>query len=363
VKINEEAKLKNPITEKDLFQSEIKASLLKRIDKIFKKGINYYIDPKNVEDSKEESIFFRKDNFNAELNLGAKQIVNHFEEEKISLSTLAILSDFKTKRTIPIYSIHDNPQDIAIELRKILYPEFNRTLKEFLRALINSFSEYNIVVFEFVETWNKREKANINGFYLNPNVIVLKRQQKAFRREIFTLIHELGHYLLNEEEIDDSISEEISSQKDLNKVEKWCNDFAYYFLVGEYSSTMNNLPNAGPENDYHFDLIETISNHTNLSKIALFTRLLLTNKITPYYYKLVKEDLHNAHQEKLREEERKRELEKLDGRASRGSVPKPIHSPLFVKTVQSAFYEGVIGEAEFCKRLNVKADKIDKYLL
>jgi radical SAM superfamily enzyme YgiQ (UPF0313 family) len=43
-----------------------------------------------------------------------------------------------------------------------------------------------------IETWNKKEKANIDGIYLSPNVIVLKRQ-KSYRRETFTLIHELGH--------------------------------------------------------------------------------------------------------------------------------------------------------------------------
>ena len=60
----------------------------------------------------------------------------------------------------------------------------------------------NIMVFEFIETWNKKEKANIDGFYLKPNLIVLKRHQ-SFSREIFTLAHELGHYLLDEEEIEE----------------------------------------------------------------------------------------------------------------------------------------------------------------
>jgi Zn-dependent peptidase ImmA (M78 family) len=42
------------------------------------------------------------------------------------------------------------------------------------------------------ETHNKKEKANISVFYLSPNVIVLKRNQKFLKREIFTLAHELG---------------------------------------------------------------------------------------------------------------------------------------------------------------------------
>ncbi|MFX4971243.1 ImmA/IrrE family metallo-endopeptidase, partial [Acinetobacter baumannii] len=66
-----------------------------------------------------------------------------------------------------------------------------------MKNFISKFAENNILVFEFIETHNKKEKANINGFYLTPNVIVLKRNQKSFSREIFTLAHELGHYLLN----------------------------------------------------------------------------------------------------------------------------------------------------------------------
>lgn len=104
--------------------------------------------------------------------------------------------------------------------------------KEFLRALISKFAEKNILVFEFVETWNKKEKANIDGFYLAPNVIVLKRHQSSFRREIFTLIHELGHYLLNEEEIEELDISNFANNK-LSDIERWCNDFAYYFLVGD----------------------------------------------------------------------------------------------------------------------------------
>ena len=75
--------LKKQFTEEEVFRSEMKASLLKKIDKVFGKGLNYYIDPKQLREAKEESIFFRKDKFNADLNLASKKIVNQFEEEKI----------------------------------------------------------------------------------------------------------------------------------------------------------------------------------------------------------------------------------------------------------------------------------------
>ena len=134
-------------------------------------------------------------------------------------------------------------KQVAEEIRKQIYPGFNKDRKAFLKSIITKLADNNVLVFEFVETWNKKEKANINGFYLAPNVIVLKRQ-KSYRRETFTLIHELGHYLLNFEEIDEKIGDDYSAYESLDKIEKWCNDFAYYFLIGEMD---NIIPLVGKE--------------------------------------------------------------------------------------------------------------------
>lgn len=354
--------LKNPITKDDLYSSEIKISHLKKIDKVFNKGLEYYINPRPISENKDASIFFRKDKFNSDLNIGAKKIVNQFEDLKNSLTAISKLSDIRFERKIPIFSIKDNPRKVAQEIRDLLYPnEFSPILRDFLKELISKFAENNIMVFEFIETWNKKDTANINGFYLNPNVIVLKRQQKSFRREIFTLIHELGHYLLNEEEIEEVDVKSIS-QKDLSKIENWCNEFSYFFLAGNYANTIENLNKADSSNDYHFDLIQKISKETNLSTLALYTRLLYSKKISYKGYNNVKNELEELYRKKIEEENKKKELDKISGIKKGGSVPKPINSPLFVNTLQTALYGGVINEYDFCKKLNIKPDKIDKYI-
>jgi Zn-dependent peptidase ImmA (M78 family) len=329
---------KNPLTIKDLFKSEIKIDYLKRIDKIFNKGLSYYINPDDPIISDDESIFFRKDKFNADLNFASKKIVNQFEEEKISISSLSKLSDLSFDRMLPMLAIKDNPKDAAKEVSEILYPDFDKNLKEFLKALISKLADNNILVFEFVETWNKKEKANIEGLYLSPNVIILKRQQKSFRREIFTLIHEIGHYLLNEEEIDDKISEYSLDYFSLSKIEKWCNDFAYYFLIKDYESTIANLDIASEKNDYHHDLLDMISNSSNLSLIALYTRLMINKKISAHNYNTIKTELYRLYKEKEEEEKLQKELDKAEGKQAKGSAPKPIQSPLLIKTMQSALY-------------------------
>ncbi|MCF6141608.1 ImmA/IrrE family metallo-endopeptidase [Flavobacterium sp. K77] len=357
--VNEGFKKKIEIS--DIYSEEISLNVLKRIDKIFNKGLNFYLDPKDIEVNKEASIFFRKNHFNSDLNIGAKKIVNHFEELKLNLSTISKLSDLSFERKIEIYKTSDSPLKVANELRGKLYPEFTLNSRDFLKGFIGKLGANNVFVFEFIETWNKKEKANIDGFFLQPNFIVLKRQQKSFKREIFTLAHELGHYLLNKEEVEQVTTLNIASEN-LSKIERWCNDFAYYFLINNYEKFINEIKFANSQNDYYLQQIKDISKFTHLSKLSLYTRLLYENKISKSSYNNISEDFDNQYQFRIAEENRKKELDKLNGIKMGGAVPKPINSPLFVSTIQTAYYEGVINEYEVCKRLNIKLEKLETYL-
>ncbi|MCH5600005.1 ImmA/IrrE family metallo-endopeptidase [Niabella ginsengisoli] len=353
--------LSKPITKEQVLNPNIELSHLKRIDKVFNKGIHYYLDPKSPDISKDASIFFRKSKFDVDLSLGARKIVNHFEEFKISLSAIAELSDIKFERVLPVFKINTSPKNVATEIRKIINPEFREKPKEYLTELIKKLAEKNILVFEFVETWNKKEKANIDGFFLKPNVIVLKRQQISFKREIFTLAHELGHYLLDEEEIDQIDYHDLANQN-VSKIEIWCNEFAYYFLSGEFEKVIESLEQSTSQNDYNIDVIKTISERTQLSRLAIFTKLLLLGKISPVNYRKVKNEFEEEFRIKNEELKKQRELDKQNGINTGGSTPIPIKSPLLVSTIQTAFYEGVINEYEFCKKLNIKPEKIDNFL-
>ncbi|WP_430965269.1 ImmA/IrrE family metallo-endopeptidase [Spongiimicrobium sp. 2-473A-2-J] len=352
--------LKLSITEDDVFSGKIEIGHLKRIDKVFEKGIHYYLDPKSPENSKEASVFFRKESFGTDLNFRAKKIVSQFEELKISITAISKLAELDTERKIPKFSINDNPEKVANEFRKILYPKFTTKRRDFLKSLISKLAENNILVFEFVETHNRKEKANIDGFFLKPNVIVLKRHQ-SFRREIFTLAHELGHFLLDKEEIE-LLDYEVIADKHLSSIERWCNDFAYYFLIGDYGKVIKNLEPAKPSNDYHFDLIKSISDDTHLSQIALFTRLLFQNQISQKNYNKVRSDFEEQFKQYQEEKQREKELQKEKGIKQRGSVAKPISSPLFISTIQAAFYEGIINEYDVYKKLKIKPEKLDKFI-
>lgn len=352
---------KVPIVGSDIFKSEIKISHLKKIDEFFNRGLSYYIDPEDPHMSKEESIFFRKESFNGDLNLSAKKIVNHFEQGKIRITSLAKLSDLSLDRLLPFFSLEDHPKEAASIVSKELYPKFKPKTKEFLKSLIYQLSEYKIFVFEFIETWNKKHKANIEGFYLAPNTIVIKRQQRALRREVFTLAHELGHYLLNIEEVDEKVEFEPFRYDSLNRVERWCNDFAYFFLIRDLDSVLVEIEDASARNDYHHDLLEVISSQTHLSTLSLYTRLLLNRKISFNNYNMVKSAILQSIKEREDERRLKKEMKEEEEPKKKGSVPKPIQSPLFIQTLQSAYLDGIIGEMECCRLLNIKPEKIEIY--
>lgn len=353
--------LKNPLTWEDVFEEEIQINYLKRIDKVFKKGLAYYLDPNPPIVNKDSSIFFRKEKFGTDLNLTSKQIVNQFEEMKISISGLAKLSDINIERKLPVFQIQQNPMEVASMIRTTLMPRFKKDAKKFLQALIEKFAQSNILVFEYVEHPSLKEKTNIDGFFLKPNVIVLRRNQDYFKREIFTLAHELGHYLLNQEEVESMDYDQMAFGKS-NKIESWCNNFAFAFLAGMQIDFLNGLPIIEARNDYKFDEIKAISEQTHLSFTAILTYLVKKGKVSSAIYGKMRKEQEDLIQSKKEEEKKKREKEKEMGKIPMASQAKPIQSPLFISTIQTAFFDGIISEYELCKRLNLKPNQLEKYL-
>lgn len=353
--------LKTKLTWEDIFQEEILLNHLKRIDKIFSKGLSYYLDPSPPIQSKESSIFFRKEKFGADLNLASKKIVTQFEEMKLSFSGLAKMSDLKMDRMLPIFSVDEDANKAAKIVRETLYPKVPKDSKKFLEALIDKFAASNILVFEFVESPNLKQKVNIDGFYLQPNVIVLRRNQDYFKREIFTLAHELGHYLLNQEEVE-SMDYDRLAVGSISKVETWCNTFAFAFLAGEKLNELDQLPQIGASNNYSYEEIKAVSDATHLSFTAILTYLVRKGKMSGAIYGRMRKEQEDTIQAKKELEKKKRELEKEMGKPSMGAQAKPIQSPLFVSAIQTAFFDGVINEYELCKTLHLKPEQLEKYL-
>ncbi|MDD4760157.1 MAG: ImmA/IrrE family metallo-endopeptidase [Bacteroidaceae bacterium] len=333
----------------------IDLSLLKRIDKIFGEGLSFYQDFSLLSQNASNSIFFRKSKFGAELNRESIRIVHRFENLKQALDAYNKLSRLQIKSDIWNCTINDNPKEIAIKARAVFYPGNIKDARKFLVDFIGKCADHGIFVFEYIETWNKKEKTNIDGFYLESNMIVLKHH-KHYKREIFTLAHELGHCFLGKEEVESVDMMSIDQRTEYNAVEKWCNDFAYQFIMGEDANMLVHIDKVDSVNDYYFDYITSLSSKMHISRLALFTRLYLDKKISYANYNKIRNELTEAY--KIgQEQEKKKNVEK-----KYGISPKPIISPLFLRTMQHAYFKGVVNEDTFCLRLSIKSNKFEKVL-
>ena len=346
-KINESRK--RLIAREEIFSKKVKKSLLKEVDKIFDKGLSFYTNPQNIEKTKNTSIFFRKDKFNIDLNLEAKRRIHRTESEIDYLSSLTSLADFKINRKLKLYKLSDDPVKIASELKSELYPaRLFKDDKTFLEELISQLSNKNILVKEFIEAHNKKEKSNISGFFIKPYGLVLKRQQKTFKREIFTLIHELGHYLLGAEDIDDL---DFNDPANDSGIERWCDSFAFSFLAdADTLKKLNEIPKG--EIKYDHGVIKKISNELHISRLAIFVYLAKEKRITWSTYNKIKNELEEEYQS-IQEQEKL--LREKDPKQNKGyGRAKEIFSPLEKNIYSHAYLKGVVDEYDLINHFKVE---------
>jgi len=356
--VNKECPRVNALTRGQVFAPTVKLSHLKSVDKVLKRGLSFYTNPANIEIANSTSIFFRKQSFNAKLNLADRQIVDSKERDIIFLDALRSLSNFRPlARQLPVYSVNDNPYQAGGNIRRQLKLE-ERVLQDLnkskvLSNFIGALSDVNILVLEFIEAGNKREKTSLDGFSISPQNIVIKKHTLFRNREILTLAHELGHLLLNEEEVDDlNYTDEFSNPA----VENWCYNFAMALLVSERDLEM--LHNIDASNlKVDDEVISGINERNPISRVALFTHLHQIGNMPTGLYEPIKAILDKeseAHDKKIRTEraeERKRL--KAEGKDPGGPPARPIYSPLEKDIFRTAYFEGVIEEYDVLSRFRI----------
>ncbi len=331
-------------SQKNLFSEQtIRIGLLEKIDKVFNQGLSFYTDLEPEGNEKESSIFFRKKKFETDLELADRQTVVTIENQKDYIESLIILSDYhKITRKLKTYNIDRAPNEVAEDIREALYPKrkrANSSDRKFLEDLINKMSEFQIQVQEFGK---KREQVKIEGLFIAPYTIAIRRLPKhKIKRQIFTLAHELGHYLLDKEEIDaktEEIDEPVTYEQ--NKVEYWCNSFAFAFLLGsEQRKLLCEL--ANPELSHDDKGIKKISKSNHISRLALFTYLVINHRITWVHYNQLKSDLIN---EFKRTDPQRKETTTDEPRANRKppQPPPSFHSDFLKDIYRNAYFEGVV---------------------
>ena len=358
---------KNKYKIEDLKKDKLKFSLIKQIDKIFKKGISFYTFRENVKIDNTNSIFFRK-KVDEKLNFEDRLVVSKFEEKRLECEILAQNINYDIKRIFKKYDYEkDRVIDVVFEIRnffknyekenldtKFFQNENKNTEKnehKYLKALFKIIENNNVFIFENKEYYQKRynkEKLTFDGFFISPYTIVLK-QQKYKRKEIFTLLHEFAHYLINEEEIEE-IKEPFQNNK--NKIEKWCDEFAFYFLIQDKKEFFENIEENFKEN------VETLYNKTFLSYSSIYYSLYKNNKINENYLnsklKEIEVNIINKEKENKKELNRKKEEAKKNNETFFIPSKKEHKSIFYEKLLEINLMENKISNTDYLKSSEVK---------
>ena len=360
---------KNKLTYEDFEKKEIKLSTIKKIDKVFQKGLTWYIDKTPPLTSRNSSIFFRKQTFNTSLSLEDIKITNEFEEKRILMQILCKNIDHQIKKKIKKFTTENKVTNAITLVKNKLIPakkinwqdtKKDGQDKEYLKYLCRELEQFDVFIFEYLEHHNKIARVNLNGFYLK-NTIVIKRQDNV-RREIFTLLHEFAHFLLDEEEIDEEPEQTQNNQ--LYQTEKWCNDFAFQFLIDNKKEYFKKL-DPNPNNDFCRKEIQALTNKTFINPIACYLNFYYEGKISQEIYNFKKKEITTNYQKKLANEKAKRKLEndrqKALGLPISPAFPKPIKSHLFENIVNQNFDSGLISDVDYCNYLGFSKKQKNKF--
>ena len=185
-------------------------------------------------------------------------------------------------------SIQDNPGEIANMLRR----EWNlgelrqlENINDALEAYIEKVESLGVAVFQLSLTQDR-----LRGFSVVDEIVPIigiKRGGEQATAKIFTLFHEVGHLLLNDEGLCD-LSENTDQQ-----IEKWCNAFAGEMLIPTTELLQMNIvmeqKRKGEMIWNKKDLVE-LANHFQVGPLAMLRSLLENKLTTPDYYK----DRHQA---------------------------------------------------------------------
>jgi Zn-dependent peptidase ImmA (M78 family) len=183
-----------------------------------------------------------------------------------------------TSFTLPKSTLSSSPLALAERYRhEFMFNEEKqkkmRTPYEVFNFLRDVIEEKNIVIFQI-----SMPVDDARGFTLVDDVpaIIVVNSKDAIDARIFTLMHEFGHVLLQESGI--SMPENALVIRDIEKVEKWCNDFASAFLLPE--AIARNIFNPNKSVITETETLNNFSRTYKLSKAMLLYNMAKFGYIT-----------------------------------------------------------------------------------
>ena len=330
----------DPASPEDLFGSQVRLDRLICLEKVFGKGLGFFTLQRPLEADRKASILFRKKRFSCDLGYADRLLISKIEDQALILSAYCTLMDKSLTRKLKRRRKTESAQEVAYGVRDeigIRAEPYNSARRQ-LEYLIEALADSNIVVYEHLEKKGEDEKLNLAGFFLSPYTILIKRENQL-SREIFTLAHELGHYLLAAEDID-----EIDFEEEASVEERWCNEFAFHFILGkEGVEELAQIADRGGDELFSRFVEFSCKRHVSLSAIHYHF-----SKKRGKYRSICKEIKRGMEEERNRKGSRARRMGA--GRAS----SEQIYSPLDKEIYLAALNAGIVEEHELVDKFKTR---------
>jgi len=267
---------------------------------------------------------------------------------KILLENLGLT----TKPNIEFVTLNTNAEEIALEYRNLF--QINEELQKKWRNAYEAFNYFkkeieklNIFVFQF-----SMPIEDARGFTLTdeePFVIVINSKESIEAR-LFTLLHEFAHALLNDLQIDlpenSLLSSKVTNEvNDVNRIEKWCNEFASELLFPR--SIAKRVFKENIETILKDDTLKRLSKTYKISKTMLLYKALKLGYIGRKEY-----------------EEKTKNIKSYKGGGFQTAHKKCINEKgeKFIQLVDSNLENGNISFTDALDYLRVKAEHYEKII-
>ncbi len=329
--LNQELAAEDRLTVPKLFEGKVNSVQLERLVEVSGKHLGFWAMTFPATGQYYRSILYRKNRFNRDLTHQDRLLVVQEEDNAGLLIETCEELGLRLRRKLPRFNVKKNAPSLAayetLDLLGIRAEYANPRI--FLKDMVAKLSDYNIVINEHIDSKSERGQSNLAGFFIKTRTIVFKRQRHRYR-ELFTLAHELGHYMLGNEYVDSS----LSLDGNLKGEEGWCNNFAFHLILG-------------PERVQELDDLTDKQMHDARGVIARFAERHHISSLAIYYYFLREKRIS------LTEYNEKKNFIKAASK-KRGNLPLskalPLVSPLELGILCEACDREILTRSEVVRR-------------
>jgi len=323
-------------------RSDPKLSDIKKFDTFLKRGIPFYF----ISFIPDERILteFRMSN-QVKFSPEAELKLRRFHELRGELKVLMTEHYGGFERTLDIFNLNDDPLIVSKHLRDILKYDPNEwtsnTSKDVFEHLRRRIEDLNVFVFKDDLVEGIRGCIFLGGD-LPPLILIKTNDDK--NGEIFTLIHEFSHYLLNDENV-------LFIDDGDNRIEKWCDHVTSLILMNSDEEVKEGIDVSNRDELLNKDRVNELSRTYKMSKNAIMLRYLKNGIITENIYK------------SFLEANFKQGSTPISGGGNYHYTNRDRLSRKFISLVHKSYTEGYISLHDTMKYLRIKDNsRIEQYL-